>query len=155
MGQVGADVADAHRKAHECDPVSAYGGVIAGENLSFDVAACLANARRVDLGDPSATVGPLAASVGAAVAAYDRGATLLRVHDVREMVQVARVCDAILAAAMDEFAARGFAATRLDDGTWVVELRTAPAFIDLYRAVWAVLREEVVKSQRASELHRG
>ncbi len=26
---VGADVADAHRKAHECDPVSAFGGVIA------------------------------------------------------------------------------------------------------------------------------
>src|SRR5207253_1782482 len=25
---VGADVAEAHRKAHECDPVSAYGGVI-------------------------------------------------------------------------------------------------------------------------------
>ena len=26
---VGADVADAHRKAHACDPLSAYGGVIA------------------------------------------------------------------------------------------------------------------------------
>ncbi|MCW2796212.1 bifunctional phosphoribosylaminoimidazolecarboxamide formyltransferase/IMP cyclohydrolase [Nocardioides sp.] len=26
---VGVDVADAHRKAHECDPVSAFGGVIA------------------------------------------------------------------------------------------------------------------------------
>ena len=26
---VGADVADAHRRAHECDPVSAFGGVIA------------------------------------------------------------------------------------------------------------------------------
>jgi phosphoribosylaminoimidazolecarboxamide formyltransferase/IMP cyclohydrolase len=26
---VGADIADAHRKAHACDPVSAYGGVIA------------------------------------------------------------------------------------------------------------------------------
>jgi phosphoribosylaminoimidazolecarboxamide formyltransferase/IMP cyclohydrolase len=26
---VGTDVADAHRKAHECDPVSAFGGVIA------------------------------------------------------------------------------------------------------------------------------
>jgi NitT/TauT family transport system ATP-binding protein len=30
----------------------------------------------------------------------------------------------------------------------LMELRTAPAFVDLYRAVWAVLREEVVKSQR-------
>ena len=26
---VGADVAEAHRKAHECDPTSAFGGVIA------------------------------------------------------------------------------------------------------------------------------
>jgi phosphoribosylaminoimidazolecarboxamide formyltransferase/IMP cyclohydrolase len=26
---VGADIAEAHRRAHECDPVSAYGGVIA------------------------------------------------------------------------------------------------------------------------------
>jgi phosphoribosylaminoimidazolecarboxamide formyltransferase/IMP cyclohydrolase len=26
---IGADIADAHRKAHACDPVSAYGGVIA------------------------------------------------------------------------------------------------------------------------------
>jgi phosphoribosylaminoimidazolecarboxamide formyltransferase/IMP cyclohydrolase len=26
---IGADIAEAHRKAHECDPVSAYGGVIA------------------------------------------------------------------------------------------------------------------------------
>jgi NitT/TauT family transport system ATP-binding protein len=31
----------------------------------------------------------------------------------------------------------------------LMELRTAPAFVDLYRAIWAVLREEVVKSQQA------
>jgi hypothetical protein len=29
-----------------------------------------------------------------------------------------------------------------------MELRTAPVFIDLYRSVWAVLREEVARSQR-------
>ncbi len=29
VGAVGADVAEAHRRAHECDPVSAFGGVIA------------------------------------------------------------------------------------------------------------------------------
>ena len=29
----------------------------------------------------------MAASVGAAVAAYERGATILRVHDVRETVE--------------------------------------------------------------------
>ena len=30
---VGADIAEAHRKAHECDPVSAFGGVIAANRL--------------------------------------------------------------------------------------------------------------------------
>jgi dihydropteroate synthase len=39
------------------------------------------------LGDPDATKGTVAASVGAAVAAYERGATILRVHDVREHVE--------------------------------------------------------------------
>jgi dihydropteroate synthase len=46
------------------------------------------------LGDPEATTGSVAASIGAAVAAYERGATILRVHDVRETVEaltVARV----------------------------------------------------------------
>src|SRR5207248_7771977 len=33
------------------------------------------------LGDPEATTGTLAASLAAAVAAYERGATILRVHD--------------------------------------------------------------------------
>jgi dihydropteroate synthase len=39
------------------------------------------------MGDRAATVGSPAASVGAAVAAYDRGATILRAHDVREHVE--------------------------------------------------------------------
>jgi phosphoribosylaminoimidazolecarboxamide formyltransferase/IMP cyclohydrolase len=30
---IGADVAEAHRKAHRCDPVSAYGGVIAANRV--------------------------------------------------------------------------------------------------------------------------
>ena len=32
----------------------------------------------------------------------------------------------------------------------LMELRTTPAFVDLYRGIWAVLREEVIKSQRGS-----
>jgi dihydropteroate synthase len=47
------------------------------------------------MGDPQATTGTTAASVGAAVAAYDRGATILRVHDVREHVQALRVAQAV------------------------------------------------------------
>jgi dihydropteroate synthase len=49
------------------------------------------------LGDPHATTGTTAASVGAAVAAYERGATILRVHDVREHVEALAVASAVLA----------------------------------------------------------
>jgi dihydropteroate synthase len=47
------------------------------------------------VGDPTATTGSLAASVAAAVAAYDRGATILRVHDVREHVEALIVAAAV------------------------------------------------------------
>jgi dihydropteroate synthase len=47
------------------------------------------------LGDPEARVGTTAASVGAAVAAYDRGATILRVHDVREHVEALAAAKAV------------------------------------------------------------
>jgi dihydropteroate synthase len=46
------------------------------------------------LGDPEATTGPLSASLAAAVAAYGRGATILRVHDVRETVEALAVARA-------------------------------------------------------------
>jgi dihydropteroate synthase len=47
------------------------------------------------MGDPGATTGTTAASVGAAVAAYDRGATILRVHDVREHVEALTAARAV------------------------------------------------------------
>jgi dihydropteroate synthase len=47
------------------------------------------------MGDPEATTGTTAASVGAAVAAYDRGATILRVHDVHEHVEALRAAQAV------------------------------------------------------------
>jgi dihydropteroate synthase len=46
-------------------------------------------------GDPDAKVGPLGASVAAAVASYERGATILRVHDVREHVDALAVAHAV------------------------------------------------------------
>jgi dihydropteroate synthase len=48
------------------------------------------------LGDPHATTGSVAASVGAALAAFERGATILRVHDVRETVEALTVARALL-----------------------------------------------------------
>jgi dihydropteroate synthase len=46
------------------------------------------------LGDPGATTSSLSASLAAAVAAYERGATILRAHDVRETVEALTVARA-------------------------------------------------------------
>jgi dihydropteroate synthase len=48
------------------------------------------------LGDPEAKTGPLSASLAAAVTAYERGATILRVHDVRETVEALTVAQAVV-----------------------------------------------------------
>jgi dihydropteroate synthase len=48
------------------------------------------------LGDPNATTGTLSASLAAAVAAYERGATILRAHDVREHVEALTVAAAVV-----------------------------------------------------------
>ena len=45
--------------------------------------------------DPEARTGSLAASLGAAVAAYERGASIFRVHDVREHVEALTVAAAV------------------------------------------------------------
>jgi dihydropteroate synthase len=45
--------------------------------------------------DPGARIGTLAASLGAAVAAYERGASIFRVHDVREHVEALAAAGAV------------------------------------------------------------
>jgi dihydropteroate synthase len=47
--------------------------------------------------DPQATSGTTAASLGAAVAAYERGATIIRAHDVREHVEALHAARAVAA----------------------------------------------------------
>src|SRR3954470_1205270 len=47
------------------------------------------------LGDADARTGPLSASLAAAVVAYEHGATMLRVHDVKEHVEALTVARAI------------------------------------------------------------
>jgi dihydropteroate synthase len=49
------------------------------------------------LGDPGATVGTTEASLGVAVAAYERGATLIRAHDVRAHVEALRAAQEVYA----------------------------------------------------------
>jgi dihydropteroate synthase len=47
------------------------------------------------LGDPDGRVGSTAASIGAAVAAFDRGAALFRAHDVRPTVEALTLAAAV------------------------------------------------------------
>jgi dihydropteroate synthase len=49
------------------------------------------------MGDPEAKTGTTAASVGAAVLAYERGASVFRVHDVREHVEALTAAQAVVA----------------------------------------------------------
>jgi dihydropteroate synthase len=51
------------------------------------------------LGDEDALTGPVAAGVAVAVMAYERGASIFRVHDVREHVQALRAARALEGAA--------------------------------------------------------
>ena len=49
------------------------------------------------MGDPEAKTGTTAASLGVAVLAYERGATILRAHDVREHVEALTAAGAVIA----------------------------------------------------------
>jgi dihydropteroate synthase len=53
------------------------------------------------LGEPKATTGGLAASLAAAVAAFARGASMIRAHDVRETVEALAVAAAVERGRMD------------------------------------------------------
>jgi len=48
------------------------------------------------LGDPEAKTGPLSASLAVAVAAYERGATIIRAHEVREHVEALAAAQAVV-----------------------------------------------------------
>jgi len=48
------------------------------------------------LGDPEALTGPLSAAVAISVLAYERGASIFRVHEVREHVEALRAAEAVI-----------------------------------------------------------
>jgi dihydropteroate synthase len=52
------------------------------------------------LGDPEATTGPVSAGVAANVVAFERGASLFRVHDVREHIEALAAAQALERAAL-------------------------------------------------------
>jgi NitT/TauT family transport system ATP-binding protein len=73
-------------------------------------------------------------------------------HDLEEAIALADEVVILSAGPAARVVARH--AVTLERPRDLMELRTTPAFVDLYRTIWAVLREEVIRSQRAAE-HRG
>jgi NitT/TauT family transport system ATP-binding protein len=67
-------------------------------------------------------------------------------HDLEEAIALADEVLVLSAGPRSRVIARHTVA--LERPRDLMELRTTPVFVDLYRSVWAVLREEVVRSQR-------
>jgi NitT/TauT family transport system ATP-binding protein len=67
-------------------------------------------------------------------------------HDLEEAIALADEVVVLSAGPATHIVARH--PVTLDRPRPLMELRTTPAFVDLYGAIWAVLREEVVKSQQ-------
>jgi NitT/TauT family transport system ATP-binding protein len=82
----------------------------------------------------------------------DRKTIVFVTHDLEEAIALADEV-VILSAGP---AARVVAQHRveLDRPRDLMELRTTPEFVELYRRIWAVLREEVIKSQQAAGARR-
>jgi len=74
-------------------------------------------------------------------------------HDLEEAIALADEVIVLSAGPSARVVARH--QVTLDRPRDLMELRTSPAFVDLYRALWAVLREEVARSQRDAEPGRG
>ena len=70
-------------------------------------------------------------------------------HDLEEAIALAD--EVVVLSAGPAARVVGRHAVTLERPRDLMELRTTTAFVDLYRALWAVLREEVIKSQRSVE----
>jgi len=82
----------------------------------------------------------------------DRKTLIFVTHDLEEAIALADEVVVLSAGPAARVVAQHH--VTLDRPRDVMELRTSPAFVDLYRAVWAVLREQVIKSQRGAMVSR-
>jgi len=82
-----------------------------------------------------------------------RKTVLFVTHDLEEAIALADEVVVLSAGPASRIIARH--RVTLDRPRDVMELRTTPAFIDLYRTLWGVLRSEVLKSQRQVGVRRG
>ena len=83
----------------------------------------------------------------------DKKTVVFVTHDLEEAIALADEVVVLSAGPAARIVARQ--PVSLDRPRDLLDLRTAPDFIDLYRAIWAVLREEVLKSQQAVAQPRG
>jgi NitT/TauT family transport system ATP-binding protein len=74
-------------------------------------------------------------------------------HDLEEAIALADEVIVLSAGPASRVVARH--AVTLDRPRDVMELRTTAAFIELYRALWGVLRREVLESQKTDGVRRG
>jgi NitT/TauT family transport system ATP-binding protein len=83
-------------------------------------------------------------------AGESRKTVLFVTHDLEEAIALADDVIVLSAGPASRIVARHpVALSRPRD---LMELRTAPEFVDLYKAIWSVLRDEVVKSQADARL---
>jgi len=92
-------------------------------------------------------------SIGEAGEARPRKTMLFVTHDLEEAIVLADEVVVLSAGPASRPVARQ--PVTLERPRDLMELRTSPAFIELYRSIWAVLRKEVVRSQSGAVGGRG
>ena len=90
-----------------------------------------------------------AAAATTPATAGERKTVLFVTHDLEEAIALADEVVVLSAGPASRIVARH--RVTLDRPRDVMDLRTMPAFVDLYGAVWSVLRAEVRKSQQSPE----
>jgi NitT/TauT family transport system ATP-binding protein len=80
-----------------------------------------------------------------------RRTVLFVTHDLEEAIALADDVVVLSAGPASRIVARY--PVQLGRPRELLDLRTSPAFINLYKTMWSVLREEVMKSQRAGAAH--
>src|SRR5262252_2747129 len=83
---------------------------------------------------------------GTADAPRPRKTVVFVTHDLEEAIALADEVVVLSAGPATRVVARH--PVTLDRPRALMELRTAPAFVDLFSAIWVVLREQVIKSQQ-------
>jgi NitT/TauT family transport system ATP-binding protein len=107
----------------------------------------------LSLWDESGSSRTLRSAVVSGFSQTSRKTVIFVTHDLEEAIALADEVVVLSAGPATRVVARH--PVTLGRPRDLLELRTAQEFIDLYRAIWAVLRGEVIKSQQAMERWRG